>query len=274
MTLRTPSPAGRGEAKVLLGRAPSSLRGAWRRSNPGLCSLKAGLLRGACHRAGHFGPDPLARNDESNPLLATRSAPEFCESRRHNDKALFDSPPADKGRRSAERRKFIGAAPHRHTLPFADAPQTSGRSLRHLSAYAAAGISEPARLPALRGGSCRSDRTLRLSPGRASRDEVRRRYLRLCIALKRGTPRAGRSTGGNDARTARGRGYKPRPQEPHSPIQRLSPVDVPEVGEIRILCSANGDACQDHVTATVSVSAKMFVLCSFCQKSQSVSVTF
>ena len=23
-----------------------------------------GLLRGACHRAGHFGPDPLARNDE------------------------------------------------------------------------------------------------------------------------------------------------------------------------------------------------------------------
>ena len=24
----------------------------------------AGLLRGACHRAGHFGPDPLARNHE------------------------------------------------------------------------------------------------------------------------------------------------------------------------------------------------------------------
>jgi len=23
----------------------------------------SGLLRGACHRAGHFGPDPLARND-------------------------------------------------------------------------------------------------------------------------------------------------------------------------------------------------------------------
>jgi CspA family cold shock protein len=27
-------------------------------------SLVSGLLRGACHRAGHFGPDPLARNDE------------------------------------------------------------------------------------------------------------------------------------------------------------------------------------------------------------------
>ena len=36
------------------------------------------------------------------------------------------------------------------------------------------------------------------------------------IALKRSTPRAGRNTGGNDARTARERGYKPRPQEPHS----------------------------------------------------------
>ena len=37
------------------------------------------------------------------------------------------------------------------------------------------------------------------------------------IALKRSTPRAGRTAGGNDARTARERGYKPRPQEPHSP---------------------------------------------------------
>jgi hypothetical protein len=35
------------------------------------------------------------------------------------------------------------------------------------------------------------------------------------IALKRSTPRAGRHAGGNDARTARERGYKPRPQEPH-----------------------------------------------------------
>jgi hypothetical protein len=36
------------------------------------------------------------------------------------------------------------------------------------------------------------------------------------IALKRGTPRAGRNAGRIDARTARERGYKPRPQEPHS----------------------------------------------------------
>jgi hypothetical protein len=27
-------------------------------------SPKTGLLRGVYHRAGHFGPDPLARNDD------------------------------------------------------------------------------------------------------------------------------------------------------------------------------------------------------------------
>jgi hypothetical protein len=43
--------------------AGSSLRGAKRRSNP-VPRRRPGLLRGACHRAGHFGPDPLARNDE------------------------------------------------------------------------------------------------------------------------------------------------------------------------------------------------------------------
>jgi len=36
------------------------------------------------------------------------------------------------------------------------------------------------------------------------------------IALKRSTPRAGLNAGGDDARTARERGYKPRPQVPHS----------------------------------------------------------
>jgi len=35
-------------------------------------------------------------------------------------------------------------------------------------------------------------------------------------ALKRCTSHAGRHAGGDDARTARERGYKPRPQGPHS----------------------------------------------------------
>jgi hypothetical protein len=34
----------------------------------GPLALSAGLLRGACHRAGHFGPDPLARNDAYQPM--------------------------------------------------------------------------------------------------------------------------------------------------------------------------------------------------------------
>ena len=174
-------------------------------------------------------PSSAGRGEKANPF--SRRAPRPRLANHNNEKHLplathdpekwrpvFGQDHAhEKGRRSAERRKFIGAAPHIQTSPLECAPQTSVRSLRHSSAYAAAGLAEPARLPALRGGSCRSDRTLRLSPGRASRDEVRRRYLRLWIALKRGTPRAGHSTGGNDARTARGRGYKPRPQEPHSP---------------------------------------------------------
>jgi len=44
----------------------------------------------------------------------------------------------------------------------------------------------------------------------------RRSLYVLRIALKRSTSRAGRSAGGDDAWTARERGYKPRPQEPHS----------------------------------------------------------
>ena len=41
------------------------------------------------------------------------------------------------------------------------------------------------------------------------------------IALKRSTPRPGRSAGGVDARAARERGYEPRPQEPH-PLRQNS----------------------------------------------------
>ena len=34
--------------------------------------MQPGLLRRVCHRAGHFGPDPLARNDASDLVLAAR----------------------------------------------------------------------------------------------------------------------------------------------------------------------------------------------------------
>jgi hypothetical protein len=51
---------------------------------------------------------------------------------------------------------------------------------------------------------------------RFTRAGGRRRYPAPPIALKRSTPLAGPNAGGDDARTARERGYKPRPQEPHS----------------------------------------------------------
>src|SRR5215472_7254471 len=46
----------------------SSLRA--KRSNPGAGTPTPGLLRrGACHRAGHFGPDPLAPRNDDEELL-------------------------------------------------------------------------------------------------------------------------------------------------------------------------------------------------------------
>ena len=70
-----------------------------------------------------------------------------------NHNAKIDSPPAKRGRRSAERRIPTNSAQHRPTSPLADArarkraTQTSVRSLR---TYLLAGR---ARLPALRRGS-------------------------------------------------------------------------------------------------------------------------
>src|SRR5580704_14919133 len=53
-------------------RPQSSLRA--KRSNPVLRRRAELLLRGACHRAGHFGPDPLApRNDEAEVVLCRRT---------------------------------------------------------------------------------------------------------------------------------------------------------------------------------------------------------
>jgi len=53
------------------------------------------------------------------------------------------------------------------------------------------------------------------------------------FALKRGTSRTGRNAGRVDARTARERGYKPRPREPHSPHRSAVTGRRPSMGEIR-----------------------------------------
>ena len=65
--------AGKSVAREALG--PASLRA--KRSNPVL-RYRSGLLRrGACHRAGHFGPDPLVpRNDEPRRINFARCYPQ------------------------------------------------------------------------------------------------------------------------------------------------------------------------------------------------------
>ena len=113
--------------------------------------------------------------------------------------------PQNRGERSAERRLCL-------------VPRLRGAAATttHPPPLAREGREGAARLPALHSDACQSERTLRLSPGRASRDRQATRALSApSIALKRNTPRAGRDAGGIDAQAARERGYKPRPREPH-----------------------------------------------------------
>ena len=88
-------------------------------------------------------------------------------------------------------------------------------------------------------------------------------------AFKRGTSRAGPNAGGDDARTARERGDKPRPQEPHSPRQSAVAGDAPSEGEIRWgVCNCNGDDCQEYYTISVTTPD------NFCQPAMSAIVKF
>src|SRR5208282_6920920 len=68
---------------------------------------------------------------------------------------------------------------------------------------------------------------------RFTRNSGQRRYLRHGSRLQRCTSRAGHYAGRVDARTARERGYKPRPQEPHSPHRTAVTGRRPSIGEIR-----------------------------------------
>ena len=107
------------------------------------------------------------------------------------------------------------------------------------SADAAARFCEKrARLSAHHRGSCRHDRTLRLSPGRASREREGAGVTTPSVALKRGTSRAGPIAGGDDARTARERKLRALPAgTARAPF--LSAQD---------LCNSIGDKLQGRVT--------------------------
>jgi hypothetical protein len=72
------------------------------------------------------------------------------------------------------------------------------------------------------------------------------------IALKRCTSRAGRHAGGDDARTARERGYKPRPQEPHSLHQSAVTGDAPRMSEVIGYVTETGTNVKPFVAAPVT----------------------
>jgi hypothetical protein len=86
---------------------------------------------------------------------------------------------------------------------------------------------------------------------RFARNSGQRRYLRHESRLQRCTSRAGHYAGRVDAQTARERGYKPRPQEPHSPHQSAvtgrRPFD--ERDSMR-LSNGSGDGCQGRDTVS------------------------
>ena len=117
-------------------------------------------------------------------VLATHSRPRFARPKPRTLLRLKEK----EGRRSAEKARLSrGASPRQQMLLPACASGEAARS------------AERARLSALHRGSGFGAEARQHCPGRASRDAVRRRYLHLGIALKRGTSRAGRNAGGVDA---------------------------------------------------------------------------
>jgi hypothetical protein len=167
-------------------------------------------------------------NDEHKIVLAAHLRPSCAH---HH--ASKDSP---------SREKAEGGGAPKGACIHVRASQTSFRSLRNPSARGSGPTSGAARLPALRGGACQSDRTLRLSRAALHAKERAPALPAPSIALKRSTPHPGRSAAGDDAR-ARERGYEPRPQEPHPLHQSAVTGGVPRTNG-HCAGNINGDECQ------------------------------
>ncbi len=142
-------------------------------------------------------PPHYVRGRINDIVPATRYAPGSCQPPRPQK----NSPRRErkKGKRSAERR--IQPCP----APSASGPRCRGRGVARERATEQACAERSAnrllraRSPfgAHASGACQNERTLQLSPGRASRDRQATRALPApSIALKRNTPRAGRNAGG------------------------------------------------------------------------------
>ena len=125
-------------------------------------------------------------------------------SRRSSARALFDFPLDNRGK--AERRQ---AHP---SIVRATHPDVATR----MCAGAEAPQRGRARLSALHRGSRLATECFNSAQAALHAIGRARALPAPSIALKPSTWLAGRHAGGDDARTARERGYEPRPQEPHS----------------------------------------------------------
>ena len=163
-------------------------------------------------------------------------------SRRVRARVLFDSPPLGitEGRRSADRRIHPLSAPRTQMSPPACAPG------------AAATPAGAARLSALHRGSRLATECFDSAQTALRASERTRALPAPSIALKPSTWLAGRHAGGDDARTARVRGYEPRPREPHSLRFRDRLEKRPSTSEIRGLVTEIGTNVKSKVTGTAT----------------------
>jgi hypothetical protein len=77
-----------GQTKIILAMPSRHCEERKRRSNP-IRHRRAGLLRGVYRRAGHFGPDPLAHNDDNkNRSRDASSHPSFANHDAHEENVL------------------------------------------------------------------------------------------------------------------------------------------------------------------------------------------
>ena len=185
--------------------------------------------RGACHRAGHFGPDPLApRNDEhSRDAFRARALPPPRPKRIR--------PRQKRGRRSAERRMptIVRAAPANVAAcrcPGAAARQFGARSPSGASPRLSPGLSHPG-----------------AAPGHASWDLVPAGVTRRLLSQSSGsTPRLGRSTEENDAQSRSGAGLRARAEAPHSLHTSEFTSGNASLNEQDSSCIRFSDECQDR----------------------------
>jgi hypothetical protein len=81
------------------------------------------------------------------------------------------------------------------------------------------------------------------------------------FALKRGTSHTGHNAGGDDARTARERGYKPRPREPHSLHVQVCLENTPFDERDSLQCNLYSDDCQGIVSVMVTFHSGGYYPC-------------